>query len=204
MSQRLVINLINNGKVVGNIYHSWSGNFLSAIEHVVDLIKAYNKNLTNSCFCNHMFALRFFDKEDDNGTVPAHNDAQKPAYRARSYSLIKNTTDSLGEYFAPIEYRDQTYGLVALAEEDIKANDEIGMLHVTINIDRRWVSFKNACEVVSYNNYKGNPSKLKPCNYNLDNVSFNELEDLHDFIQDNINGFLDKDFSSNMVYIPIT
>ena len=206
IGQRLVIEILKNGDAIGNIYFHWDGYFLNAIDRVRAIIDNYNKNLTSKDLSDEILAIRLFDLDKSYGT--SDTDLCKPAYMEASLEFAKQTAKTFGTYFDSEFGRGEECGIVALTKDDMISNIHGAEYFAVIDLDCNIVSFENLWEEYDFSEYEeiyedNNPYDLNYCPVpNFSEVSFNELEELYNFIKSNIEGFLNE-YNDDVVYIPV-
>lgn len=188
-----------DSKIIGSM-HAKEGYFLSAIVDVIDILDNYNANLVNSKMNNSLLAIRMFEKENERGDKSL---AFKPA-------LCTESRNSIADFFPTFRLtsRDKTdadFGSIGTTNRDIAKSMTDAGCGVEINLDTCRVSFVDLCFKYGYRTweekFKMKKSELKLSPYDITDVAFNELDDLFEFVKENICGWL-TDKMPDAVYVP--
>lgn len=180
---------------------SYDGCLYEILDDLIAMIKSYNMNLARSILSPKLLALRFFEQKDESGFG---NLKISPEISYASRKFIEEKISSFN--LTPDEDTSDELGIIAITDNDqiwITANER---QYVTINLDRNVVSFEGCLDTCSYDDYVinlelGDALSLKNCDFDFENVSFNELEDLRNFIIDNFSGWIDNK-NPGKIFIP--
>lgn len=190
-------NLRRNGKLIGNMYCE-GVKFKDTLDRVYSMINSYNRLLSRSVLEYDLFAVRFFEKESDNGKS---NTSIKPEIYKTAREFIEDVAPMF--YMTPISQCNDRMGLIGITEGTMRINLNDNPYIITIDLDNCTISFGECLREYDIGNFTFNElEKYKNCTYNFDKLPFNELEDAREFVKENQCGWIPK-YNLEVVVIPV-
>lgn len=180
--------IIKGKRVVAN-YLTFDGYLYEIMDTLIDMVRNYNENLAGCLLKPTLLALRFFEKKDEFGN--SHY-ITSPMIMHSSRKYI--TEKYLDFKMTPEGRTTDENGLIAVIDEDMISLEVEADQTIVINLDEAIISFNN-CFVEYYpEDYLemeiDDMSNLTTCEFNLEKLNFNELEEARDFIRNNLTGWL--------------
>lgn len=187
MGQRLDIEIIKNGKVVGNCYYHWSAYTLSSLIETSKVIENYDElikqNLPDKVLITKMFenctSYDFF-----TGVL-------------NGAGLSEDSYEYMCNKYPEYEFRkamDRNAGLIGITEKDINNTRTWEEGHVTIDLDKQIIDaglMIDYCEIDEYEqdcidyDEEFNLDNIPEFSFdNLDQIPFNDLKKVIDKISE--------------------
>lgn len=190
--EKVLYQIIKDSNIIGNMLISYKA-FSDVVENVISIIKNYNMNLVNSSLSGNELAVRMFECENNTGD---YSDDIKPKLHTESKKYLENFHKSFK--ITDEDYTSEKYGKIAITTKDLYKNLSKTKQIININLTTckiRFIDTFKMVEVIKAREYD-------TCEYNFSDLSFNELEDLHDFISNN-KGWITTGCSTCSVMMPI-
>lgn len=189
---KIVIELLKDGVIVGNILFHYDGFFPNAISKVMEIIDNYNVCLSKDSFFNEELAIRMFERENKSG----NSKIWKPILAKDSEIFMKKEFPSV--YLSDNKDTNYDAGVIAITNRDKQANLSESIKVARIDMDKKTVSFMGTHRSIlksEWNKYNSSdPSDLTVCEYNFSDLPFNELDDAWYFVRRNLDGWLEEEY----------
>lgn len=182
------IYITKSGELIGVFNHTKRCSFLDILCQVFDIIDNYNKNLISRKLPTFILAHRML--QIDNAGKP-----YKPLNSANIVYIFENSYKHAIENYPAYEWKENLEentknGSIALIEPELSNLSNFAKVRVGIDIDTKRVVLKNFLRKETKDEYCKRRFLREDLFYkkflpkiNIEEFSFNELEDIYDFLQ---------------------
>lgn len=202
--QGILITIKKDNLEIANCLYETEKSFHRALKLVKDIIFNYNKYLAGASMTTFALAIRMFQQENKDGELKDI----KPLILDNSLKAMQLVYPDFRIYTLDCAI-DKRYGRIAIDTDDMEENLNSSLMQVSIDIEEKIIKFKGVYSLVDkiywekIFNHKS-LSTLSMCEYDFDNLSFNEIEDAYNFVKNNFDGWLLKGFAyEEKVILPI-
>lgn len=207
MGQRLNIEIIKDGKVVGNCYYHWSAYTLSSLVETSKVIEKYDE-LIKQNLPNEVLITKMFENCTSFDLFKGFNGA------GLSPDSYKYMCDKYPDYDFKVGV-DRNAGLIGITEKDINDTRTWEQGHVIIDLDKEIIDAGLMIDYRKIDEYKQdciddeeefNLDDIPEFSFdNLDQISFDNLEKIinkiNEYIKKRIFVFKNKDSSEIITLI---
>ena len=197
-----VIKININQYYSANCLFAYTG-IVDALRQVKEIIDNYNKNLANMNSFFDLLSLRILEEE----TMKGDSRSKKPIMREHSYEFLRNEYSN--RWYTMIDPKTVSWDVPRIGlYDDIVRNEKEADYSVIIDFDENLVIFDKMIKRIvdpDYEKLKKNKidiKKFNTINSNLKMISFNEIENALEFIEDNPNGWIESNLSVKVCCIP--
>lgn len=206
---KFAIKIIKNG-IISAIFSTgeesdWT--ILDALKYVLLMLENYNINLCNVKLEDPLFAIRFLDIDNEEGTKC------KPQNKCIIRDESRNYIEKIYPYFNIEEssFHSADCGYVSITSEDIVREIDKATFIVRIDLDEHLLKFSGFYREMSLEDWENDDETsgslftedLEVSPFDFFNLPFNYLHEFYSFVTCNINGWVNAK-KRDVVIVPIS